>query len=132
MNKITKNVIHWDDIWFSVEITIEEDEIGLTWFSFKAFEILSLDVQDFKNDKLYPRSWKNKSHVGNDRVLELENAKVFLTGSIRFDGCSDLEFLHPITHFCGLRNVKQLFTLIDRIYQEAAKVIPGAIKDNFK
>jgi len=63
-----------------------------------------------------------------DPVKKIDEAQVFLHGSIKWDGCSNLHFDEQdnvCLHFCGREEATNIGVLFDRLYDLAAKMIPS-------
>ena len=63
----------------------------------------------------------------NKRVLETKKAARMIEGSIKWDGCSNLN-LYPdeecMTHFCGRESATDLGEVLGKMYDLAAEIIP--------
>lgn len=56
-----------------------------------------------------------------------DDAQVFLSGSIKWDGCANLTFDEQETaalHFCGRSDAQRVGKLLDRLYDLAGELIP--------
>jgi hypothetical protein len=70
---------------------------------------------------------------GTDSVETTEEAQVYLSGSIKWDGCSNLYFDEQDSiegtkcslHFCGKQEAMNVGVLMGRLYDLAAKIIPA-------
>lgn len=58
-------------------------------------------------------------------------AAPFLSGAIRWDGCSNWDFhtSECMAHFCGRKHATSIGTLMDRLYDLAAEAIPTFNKE---
>jgi hypothetical protein len=59
---------------------------------------------------------------------DLAIAQVFLSGSIKWDGCSNLQFdaqEHCMLHFCGKKAATDVGVLLGRLYEMAWEMMPG-------
>jgi hypothetical protein len=58
---------------------------------------------------------------------DFDDANVFLSGRIKWDGCADMKFDEQETvmlHFCGRNDVANLGALLPRLYDLAAELMP--------
>ena len=66
--------------------------------------------------------------VMNFNITEIDEHKLYLQGSIKWDGCSNWKFYpdneYSMIHFCGLERVQDQFKLWSLLYELAAKEIP--------
>jgi hypothetical protein len=66
------------------------------------------------------------SDVG-ESTNKLSEAQVFLSGSIKWDGCSNMNFdaqENCMLHFCGRSDAAKVGKLLDRLYDLADEHIP--------
>lgn len=64
---------------------------------------------------------------GTDVTTNIDDARLYLSGHVRWDGCSNLRFDeqdHVNLHFCGRSHAAQVGKLLDRLYDIAAELIP--------
>lgn len=69
------------------------------------------------------RGWNSSADIVDDLAL----AQVYLSGSIKWDGCSNLRFDEQddtMLHFCGKQAAVDTGTLLGRLYDMAAEIIP--------
>lgn len=100
-----------------------------------------LDIQDYVMDfKVYPaHRWVSaegegigftlKDSPGFDTTDNIEEASVFVEGSIKWDGCIDFTFPEQddcALHNCGLKDFKRCFNDLFEMLYERAKSIPNA------
>lgn len=67
-----------------------------------------------------------------DQVQKVEEAEVYLSGSIKFDGCSNMKFDEQdrvMLHFCGRKQAVDIGVLMDRLYSLAAELMPRYAED---
>lgn len=73
---------------------------------------------------------ENKTPLYGDSFSEnIEDAEVFLRGSVKWDGCSNWDFpgLEDVMmHFCSVQDAKNLGILFERIYGIAEELIPNS------
>lgn len=56
-----------------------------------------------------------------DNVDEIGDAQPYLSGFVKWDGCSDFDFFE--THFCGPRDYKTHCSLLRYIYERAHELM---------
>lgn len=63
----------------------------------------------------------------NGPVYELDDATVYVSGSVKWDGCSNWDFgcAECLKHFCSREEAAELAVVIDRLYVLAAEHIPA-------
>jgi hypothetical protein len=82
---------------------------------FLAFKVISDD----------PRQYEDAE---GQVVEDINKAAVYMSGSVKWDGCSNLTFDEQervALHFCGKENAMHIGALLGAIYDEAARCIPG-------
>lgn len=60
-----------------------------------------------------------------DPVEDRAEAQVFMSGSIKWDGCSDITIDDEPLHFCGRSSMEEFTALLPAIYDLAAELIPS-------
>ena len=78
---------------------------------------------------LYPK--KGAIH-GLDSADSLDEAQRVITGSIKWDGCSDLTFFpdeNGYNHFCGKMSAVEVGELISCIYDKAMVLLGDKVHD---
>ena len=58
---------------------------------------------------------------------DLDKAQVYLSGTVKWDGCSNLDFdinEGCAIHFCGRKDISKVGKLLERLYDLAAQLIP--------
>lgn len=83
------------------------------------------------NENVYERYGDGPTDEG---TLDPADADIFLSGNIKFDGCSNWDFedlsKHDTAlHFCGARHVAELGRLFAHLHEIAAERIPGFDRD---
>jgi hypothetical protein len=61
-------------------------------------------------------------------VKRVSEAELFLSGSVKWDGCSNLRFDHQdnvMLHFCGRKEATSIGVLLGRLYDLAAAMVPA-------
>jgi hypothetical protein len=64
----------------------------------------------------------------DDLVERVEEAQIYLHGSVKWDGCADIAFdeqENVMLHFCGQTDATNIGVLLGRIYELAARMIPA-------
>jgi hypothetical protein len=62
-----------------------------------------------------------------DPVESIDEAEPYLTGYIKWDGCSEFEFGRP--HWCGPRSYLLHFRILETIYKRAQELMPSGNDD---
>lgn len=83
--------------------------------SFKVYQLLN-DVVE--NDKVIKREYaaKDWNSLPKDSTTELEEAEEYMSGLIKWDGCSEIKFED---HLCGAFFFKEHIKLLEHLYREA-------------
>jgi len=121
---MTEEIKHWNGIDFAVWMIRENDN---PYVNFKAYEIVGYGV----NPSTILYHLENYTGSG-DETETLDKAQVYLSGSIKWDGCSNMQFdeqENVMLHFCGKHNIEKLGTLLSRLYELAAEMMPEHAKD---
>lgn len=63
--------------------------------------------------------YRDESYEGN-----LTN-KLYIDGFLRFDNCINWKFKDDYAHFCDLKGVKSLYSILEFIYKLGEKTIPS-------
>lgn len=111
---------HWHDISFAVEMTKQE-----AWVELKVYEISGW-IEGDTNKPIYPEKDSN----GSEQVETLDAAAVYLSGSIKWDGCSNLNFDEQdrvMLHFCSKTSATNIGVLLGRLYELAAELMPEQV-----
>jgi hypothetical protein len=115
-----KDIIHFDD--FTIVFQNEEHYVNIT-----VYEIVGT-LNDGKETKEYQRKGFPTSP---DCVESIEEAEVYLNGSIKWDGCSDLYLGDEgYYHFCGKQDAAKLGKLIEYLYDKCAEYLKVREKGN--
>jgi len=105
--RIEKNFNNEFLIVFSSRIN---DMGGYHWLNFTAYEIVAVSDQSMYNKKGYTGS--------GEWVEKIEEAEVFIQGYLKWDGCTEWEFVDA-RHFCGWKCAHILSRIIDALYSTA-------------
>lgn len=104
---------------------IQEDILGefgfrLDWVISEGWaDVVAYEMTGSEDGKpLFDR--KNADHSG-DFVDSIENAKPYLTGFVKFDGCSEFEISR--VHWCGPVFYQKHFQLLEHIYKRAFELM---------
>jgi hypothetical protein len=80
-----------------------------------------------------PPRYRSKSDA-NRWVTDLSEAEVEVEGFVRWDGCSNFDFMPDsatMTHFCGKTAAVNLGVMLGRVYDAAKGLIPDADEHAF-
>jgi len=89
------------------------------WLGFKVYKVLGKTESGVK---MYNREGYESSP---DPVEDRNAAQVFISGSIKWDGCSDMTIEDEPLHFCGRDDAQEFAALLTAIYDLAAELIPS-------
>jgi hypothetical protein len=99
------------------EIVIHERDSH--WLGFKVYSVLG---KTENGARVYNREGYRSSP---DPVEDRNAAQVTLSGSIKWDGCSDITINDEPLHFCGRDDMEEFAALLSAIYDLAAELIPS-------
>lgn len=89
------------------------------WLSFKVYVVLG---KTESGTQIYNRDgYESSPDPVEDRAL----AQVFLSGSIKWDGCADMTVEDDPLHFCGRAHMEEFVALLSAIYDLASELIPS-------
>ncbi len=110
---------HYEDLNFSVRVKATSEHIA----DVTVLELLGKDSET--GAWLYQEANAVSSPTPTDDITK---AEWFLRGSIKWDGCSNLEFNDGdvMLHFCGKRQAMGVGIVLGRLYDLARKVILSA------
>lgn len=103
--------IHWDDLGYSATI-----EPGQYSAEFKVYIISGWSTKE---------SIRYYGDIHQDK-RDIESAPVYMSGHIKWDGCSNVQFDEQekcMLHFCGRKDAMKVGELFNRLYEEASKNI---------
>ena len=112
----------WDDIGYVARIILSKEK---HYVSFKVCRINGWHTDDGRPDFDTPEDQPTDN---------FEKAETFLEGTVKWDGCSNFEFSaqkNAMLHCCSKDDVVAIGTLLGRIYDCAARLIPEH-KENFE
>lgn len=89
------------------------------WLGFKVYSVIGTSASGVK---IYNRDGYESSP---DPVEDRSTAQVMLSGSIKWDGCSNLTIEDEPLHFCGRSNIEKFAEVLSAIYGLAAELIPS-------
>jgi hypothetical protein len=94
------------------------------WTDVEVYEYVGQFVNDDKTDGA---KFFNKKDAPStpDPVLTLDEAEPYLTGYIKWDGCSEFDFGRP--HWCGPDDYKKHFAILEAIYKRA-QALMGSVE----
>lgn len=108
MLDLSYKLVVWEDIWYAAEI-IKPDTHYVT---FKVFEIESMGKLP-----------SYKLAEGHGRTEDTTLAQIAISGSIKWDHCINMQFLDQCYHFCGKEQAVRLGSVMERLYDEAEKLL---------
>ena len=89
------------------------------WLSFNVYKVLGKTESGVR---VYNRDGYKSSP---DPVEDRAAAQVAVSGSIKWDGCSDITIDDEPLHFCGRGNAEEFAALLSAIYDMASELIPS-------
>lgn len=89
------------------------------WIGFNVYRVLGKTASGVR---MYNRDGYKTSP---DPVEDRAAAQVALSGSIKWDGCSDITIDDEPLHFCGRGDAEEFAQLLTAIYNLAAELIPS-------
>lgn len=89
------------------------------WADVEVFEYIGQEYPDGKpGAKFFNRKdWKSSP----DPVYSIDEAEPYLTGFIKWDGCSELDIGCP--HWCGPRDYRKHFEILEALYRRAQSLM---------
>lgn len=99
------------------EIVVTEKQSH--WIGFNVYRVIGKTESGVR---VYNRDGYQSSP---DPVEDRAAAQVAISGSIKWDGCSDLTIEDEPLHFCGRSNMEEFAALLSAIYDLAAELIPS-------
>lgn len=86
-------------------------------YDFELYEMIGWDGVKF-DEPLYER--KGATESGDFSKKELEDAQPYLTGMIKWDGCSHFYFGNEgYLHLCGLNEIEKLQKVLQKLIKRA-------------
>jgi len=83
----------------------------------EVYKVISVDEND--DDKRFRhKDWRGG---GPHETADIAEAESYLDGSIKWDGCSDLDFGYH--HWCGPHDFRRHFALLEHLYKRAYEVM---------
>lgn len=110
LNKIIRDVGDY-------EIVVTEKHSH--WLGFNVYQVISKTASGVR---VYNRDGYESSP---DPVEDRAAAQIMLSGSIKWDGCSNLTIEDEPLHFCGRSSMEEFTALLLAIYSLAAELIPS-------
>lgn len=89
------------------------------WIGFNVYRVLGKSEGGVR---VYNRDGYKSSP---DPVEDRAAAQVALSGSIKWDGCSDITIDDEPLHFCGRADMEEFTALLSAVYDLAAELIPS-------
>lgn len=113
-----KLVRHFSDLWFTALATPGEN-----WVEFAVYEI------DEWEDGEEPQWHRKDGDSSPDPVAAMEDAEVYLHGSVKRDGCSnwmfDEEHRGTMLHACTRRGLLRFSEVMTRCWDWAKELLPN-------
>jgi len=115
----------WNDIGYGALLEFEDDDPYCVEFT--VCEIVgatSMNESIFRLDGTM-----------NDTTMDHEEAGVYMHGSIKLDGCSNMHYDAQDTlmlHYCGRDHLKSTFEMLHRLYDEAGRIMEREDDEDFK
>lgn len=89
------------------------------WIGFNIYRVLGKTESGLR---MYNRDgYQSSPDPAEDRAA----AQVAMSGSIKWDGCSDISIDDEPLHFCGRSDMQEFTSLLSAIYGLAAELIPS-------
>lgn len=102
-------------------VSLDKDN-GL-FIDFKVYEIIGGDINNPNRPLFHKINYQNS----NDDTENLEEAQVYLSGTVKWDGCSNLKFDEQdnvMLHFCSRNDIKNLGIMLEKLYDIAIELMP--------
>lgn len=97
---------------------------GSAHVDFKVYEIIGTN----SSGNLYQRK---DSSYSPDIVESTEEAETYLEGSVKWDGCSNINFFdNGYAHFCGMNEALRVGLVLQHIYMRCAEILKVKEKGN--
>jgi hypothetical protein len=93
---------------------------------FRCYACLGFEA-DSKGEYTIPLYERDEDGPSPEAISDFAQAAVYLSGSIKWDGCANLQFDEQercMLHFCGREDARKVGKLIDRLYDLAAELFP--------
>ena len=111
----------WDDLWCEV-VAVPHGH----YMEFKLYDL------QYVADDGHPPGYRRAGGVSSaDVTNDRDEAQVYLSGDIKWDGCGNLHFDVQddcMLHFCGRAPVAQLAARLARLWDLAEELIPAWCK----
>lgn len=116
---VTPNLRHFDDLRFTVLAIPSQYYV----------EFIVYDIETYEDgDKSKPRWPRLGARSSPDNVDKLDEAEIYLHGTVKFDGCSDWRFDEQdriALHGCSRQGVQRFGDVMGRCWDWAAEFMPG-------
>lgn len=115
---------HYEDLGYAVRVKATSEHIA-------DVRVLKLIGKDTGGTWLYQDA---EADCSPTPVEDIDKAEWFLRGSVKWDGCSNLEFndTDVMLHFCGKKDAMNVGVLLGRVYDLAHRVIVAADGELFE
>lgn len=99
-------------------------------------KVYVVDVEAFNitgwDENNSPEYEEKNAMCGSDTTINIDKAKRILVGTIKWDGCSDINFYPDndgCSHFCGMKSALDLGYILGALYEEAKKTMQITVSD---
>jgi hypothetical protein len=124
MTETARIVRHFDDIDFSAEAWFEVEYADAAVY-FRVCEITGREAS-INGDGPHERCWQSGGAGSSmDFTVDLTTADTYLSGSVKWDGCSNWSFDEQdrgMLHFCAKQDAIALGTLMGYLYDWAKEL----------
>jgi hypothetical protein len=120
---IASHIKHFNDLDFTVVAEAHDYRV-----EFKIYDIVGFEEGETKG--IYDRPvWQRAgAHVSPDIVDTLNNAEVYLSGHVKWDGCSNWRFDEQdrcMLHGCGKADIQRFGAIMAACWDWAAELCPN-------
>jgi hypothetical protein len=113
---------NWPDIGYAIRATAGglDGDGGPYWIEFKVYTLCTINANGYG----YQR---DGSHFSPDVVDTLDEAEVFLRGSVKWDGCANFTFeeASAMLHTCGREDMATIGKLLVRVHDFCGHMLTG-------
>jgi hypothetical protein len=99
---------------------------------FVEYKIYEIVANDFDGKPLFQRAG---SHFHPDPVERLDEAEVYLEGSVKWDGCSNWNLDDPsggLRHFCSREQLENVGKILAACYDLTPEFCPNYLEESFE
>jgi len=127
VGSLSKNTIPFEEELKQLGYVIQIEMIDVN-MEFKTFEIAGEETLHGENES-HTVYEKKRATNSWETTRDISKAQVFMSGNIKWDGCSNIVFdaqEYSALHFCGKNDLLNVGRLLHCIYDFAARNIPKA------